>query len=148
MARSSAGRTDAPVLAADAAGEVTVEVPPLATYVWRAERALAEDLAAAEPTIRIVRPEAGGEIPTNRYRIEAEVEGAPYAEVTFAAAVDHPDVAAAEPFVIGVDDAPPYRVYWNTVDVPTGATVEVIATVAAGERRDVDRVEVTMGDRS
>ena len=51
--------------------------------------------------------------------------------------------------MIGVDDAAPYRVYWDNAAVAAGATVEVIATVADGSgalRSDV--ATATLGDRS
>ncbi|MEZ5220498.1 MAG: alpha-amylase family glycosyl hydrolase [Ilumatobacteraceae bacterium] len=133
---------DAPVVHSGTDGEVLIDVPPLTTVVLEAT---APNLppAAATP-IRIDRPDAGATIPTNRYRIEARIADRRYAEVTFAVALD-----GAEPQVIGVDDAPPYRVYWDNSVLPAGTEVEVFATVADGSGRTAtDRVIVALGDRS
>lgn len=134
---------DAPAgLRSDANGELFVEVPPLGTIVLRADAPLAPPSAA--PTMGITRPEPGDELQTERYRIEVALADRRYAEVTFAVAVD-----GSDPEVVGVDDAPPYRVYWNNADLPAGTEVDVIATVDDGSgalRSDV--VTVTLGDRS
>ncbi len=125
----------------DAAGEVLIEVPPLSAVVLRATTPL--PIAPEPPTISIVRPDDGGLVPTERYRIEARVEGARYAEVTFAYSVD-----GAAPVVIGTDDNPPYRVYWNNAHLPGGTDIEIIATVEDGSGRWVaDRTTATIGDR-
>jgi len=94
--------------------------------------------------VTIARPEDNGEIPTARYRIEAAVNDNRYAEVTFAVAVD-----GGDPVILGTDDAPPYRLYWNNQVIPAGAAVEIVATVDDGSGRlRSDSVMVTMGDRS
>ncbi len=122
-------------------GTVEVTVPALSSMVLVANDPLLT--ADAAPTIGIVRPGDGAEIPTPRYRIEAELGDRRYAEVTFAASID-----GGEPVVVGVDDAAPYRVYWNNADLPDGATVELIATVDDGSGRlRSDVVIVTLGDR-
>ncbi len=124
----------------DAAGELLVEVPPLSAVVLTAETPLG--FIEEAPQIALTRP-TGAEIPTFRYRLEAELADDRYAEVTFAVSVD-----GADPLVVGTDDAPPYRVYWNNTDIPAGATVEVIATVDDGSGRLRSAVhEVSMGDR-
>ena len=126
----------------DGSGELVVEVPPIGSTVLRAVRTL--DAPADQPSITIARPTDGVDIPTPRYRIEADLGDRRYAEVTFAAAVD-----GAEPVVLGVDDAPPYRVYWNNAALPAGSSVDLIATVDDGSgRRSSDIVTVTLGDRS
>jgi len=94
--------------------------------------------------VTIARPEDNGEIPTARYRIEAAVNDNRYAEVTFAVAVD-----GGEPLILGTDDAPPYRLYWNNQAIPASASVEIVATVDDGSGRiRSDSVTVTMGERS
>ena len=108
-------------------GELSFEIPPLSTVVLRAEGPA--PFPETAPEVTITRPE-GQEIPTLRYRLEAEVGDHRYAEVTFAVSVD-----GAEPVVVGVDDAPPYRVYWDNDTVPTGAAIEVIVTVDDGSGR-------------
>ncbi len=129
----------------DANGEILVEVEPLQTVVLRADQPLAEP--PSPPSVDLIRPEDGGEIPTPRYRLEADVRSATGndrrpVEVTFAVSID-----GGEPRVIGVDDAPPYRVYWNTVDVATGATVEIMATADEAGMVAGDRATVLMGAR-
>jgi glycosidase len=126
----------------DGAGEVTLEIGARSTAVLVADQPV--PITESEPSITIVRPEAGGEIPTVRYRIEVELGDRRYAEVTFAISVD-----GGEPLVLGTDDAPPYRLYWNNQAIPTGAEVEVIATVDDGSGRlRTNRVTVTMGERT
>ncbi len=140
------GETTIEPVTADASGEIFVEVGPLQTIVLQSQIPLADGIGP--PTIKLVRPDAGIEIPTPRYRIEADAVSAHNnrarpLEVTFAVAVD-----GAEPVIIGIDDAPPYRVYWNNLDVADGATVEIIATASDGQtQRSTDRVTVTMGER-
>jgi glycosidase len=128
-------------LRTDPTGVLRVEVPPLSTIVLRADAPVPSP--DEPPAITIVRPEDGAEVPTPRYRLEAELSDRRYAEVTFAAAID-----GAEPVVLGVDDAAPYRVYWDNSAFPPGTIVDVIATVADGTgalRSDV--VSVTLGER-
>ncbi len=122
-------------------GVVRVEVPPRSALLLMAETPL--PAPSAPPSVRIVRPSEASEIPTPRYRIEAEVGDRRYAEVTFSISVD-----GGEPVVLGVDDAPPYRLYWNNHPIPDGATVEitVVAVDNAGQQA-ADTVTVTMGDR-
>jgi glycosidase len=124
----------------DANGELVVEVPPLSTVVLVAETAV--PIPEAEPEVTLVRP-SGQEIPTFRYRVEAELADRRYAEVTFSVAVD-----GGEPVAIGTDDNPPYRVYWDNTDVADGAVVDIIATVDDGSGRLRSYVkQVTMGVR-
>ena len=133
---------DPPEVTTATDGQLSVEVPPLTTIVLRAEQPIAAP--DGPTTIDIVRPAHEGEIPTVRYRIEAELGDRRYAEVTFAVAVD-----GGEPVVIGVDDAAPYRVYWSNEGLSTGASVEVFATVSDGYSPPVsDTALVTIGDRS
>lgn len=130
-----------PAVTSDEDGELLVEVPPLSVVVLRATSPL--PIADEPPTVAIQRPDEGGLIPTERFRIQAAVGRARYAEVTFAYVVD-----GAEPVVIGTDDNPPYRVYWNNAHLPGGTEVELIATVEDGSGRLVaDRHTAMIGDR-
>jgi hypothetical protein len=125
----------------DASGELLVEVPPLSVVILRAESVLQPRSSA--PEIEFVRPDEGAEIPTLRYRLEAQLGDRRYAEVTFAVAID-----GGEPIVVGTDDAAPYRVYWNSADVADGAQVELIATVDDGSGRLRSAVRsATLGPR-
>jgi glycosidase len=107
---------------ARADGTVTIEVPPVSSVVLVADRKV--PLPDSSATITLVRPGPGTEIPTSRYRVEAELGDGRLAEVTFSARVD-----GGEPFLLGVDDAPPYRVYWDNSAFADGAAVEFIAVV-------------------
>ncbi len=117
-------------------GTVVVTAPGRSALVLRAEDAI---VIPDEPaSIELLRPTDGAVIPSERFRFEAVLDDRRPATVTFAVSID-----GNRPTVIGADDAPPYRVYWNngtTVEgsaVPTGSTVEVIATVVdgSGQRR-------------
>ncbi|MDX1448362.1 MAG: alpha-amylase family glycosyl hydrolase, partial [Acidimicrobiia bacterium] len=122
-------------------GTVQVEVPARSALVLRATEELA--VPSDPPTIRIVRPDPDTVIPTNRYRIEAEIGDRRYAEVTFSISI-----AGDEPVVLGTDDAPPYRVYWNNQDIPAGTSVELIVVVSDGSGRyAADTRTVTLGSR-
>ncbi|MEL6893545.1 MAG: alpha-amylase family glycosyl hydrolase, partial [Actinomycetota bacterium] len=109
-------------ITSDADGLLLAKVSALTTLVYVADRPI--PMPDEPTTIDVVRPDVGVEIPTNRYRIEAELGDRRYAEVTFAVAID-----GADPVIIGTDDAPPYRVYWNNADLQAGAELELIATV-------------------
>ncbi len=104
----------------DIAGVLSLDVPAGQSVVLMADR----EIVAADqpPAVRIVRPALDTEIPTFRYRIEAELSDDRYAEVTFSARID-----GGEPVLLGVDDAPPYRVYWNNAGLPDGASLEFYA---------------------
>jgi glycosidase len=122
-------------------GTVVIEVPPLTTLVYRATGPV--EPPSEPPAIAITRPDDDGEIATSRYRIEAELSDRRFAEVTFAVSID-----GAAPQVLGVDDAAPYRVYWSNADVPTGASVEIVATVDDGSGRlRSDVATATIGER-
>ena len=122
-------------------GTLTTDIPGLSTMVFRARDSL--PIPESEPSIALSRPNPGAELVTFRYRIEAEVGDRRYAEVTFAVSVD-----GAEPEIIGTDDAPPYRVYWNNHDLTAGASVEIIATVDDGSGRfRSDSRTVSIGER-
>jgi glycosidase len=129
------------VIRSDREGRVTISVPARSAVVLQAATALAIPDSAA--TVVLTRPNAGQEIPTPRYRIEAAVSDGRYAEVTFSISVD-----GAAPVVLGVDDAPPYRIYWNNHAIPTGAGVEITATVTDGSgRTSATTLPVTLADR-
>ena len=82
------------MVTADADGILSVDVPPTSTVVLMADREIATP--ADSPVIDIVRPMPGAEIPTFRYRIEAELSDDRYAEVTFSVSVD-----GGEPVLLG-----------------------------------------------
>ncbi|MFZ9042165.1 MAG: alpha-amylase family glycosyl hydrolase [Ilumatobacteraceae bacterium] len=130
-----------PTVRSDPDGALRLEVPPVGFALLRARTPV--PVRADPPAIRLVRPDAGAEIPTTRYRLEATVPDGRYAEVTFTVSVD-----GGPSRLVGVDDAPPYRVYWNNAAIADGAVVEVRATVVDGSGRwGTDTVEVTLGVR-
>jgi glycosidase len=130
------------VVSSDSEGLVTVEVPARSAILLRAIEPL--PFPDAPPTVRIARPTASQEIPTARYRIEAEVGDRRYAEVTFSISVD-----GGPAVILGTDDAPPFRLYWNNHTIAAGAEVEITVTVDDGSGRLAsDSVTVVMGDRS
>jgi hypothetical protein len=129
--------------ASDSSGVLRVDVPPLGSVILRADTPLS--FADAPAIVEIVRPDDGAEMLTTRYRVEAQlvVGSWNYAEVTFAASID-----GAEPVLLGVDDAPPYRVYFDTTAYPAGAEIEFIATVADGSGRlTSDVATAVVGER-
>lgn len=122
-------------------GSIEITIPPLTVWAWAALAPVA--VLDTDPTITIIRPDDGAEIPTNRYRLEASAGDDRLAEVTWAVSVD-----GADPVVLGVDDAPPYRVYWDRTALAPGVSVELIATIADGSGRfATDTTSVTIGPR-
>ncbi len=135
------GSGDAGSARSSADGSVDVAVPRRSVQILRAADPI--PVPGDAPTIELVRPTEGASIPTERFRFEAVLGDRRPATVTFAVSID-----GAEPVVIGTDDAPPYRVYWNNGTsvfgpaVPSGSTVEVTATVddGSGQRRSARAV--------
>lgn len=124
------------VLVAETAGEVTVTLAPLQFAVWRAETPLAP--TAQRASLRLTTPADGGVISVGtreidgltfplRREIRADVLGGDgMGEVTFVM------TRASRPGqydLLGVDDAPPYRVFWSPpADLAAGEEFEILAT--------------------
>jgi glycosidase len=133
------GIADASV--ADPDGMLVVDVPATSTVVLMADRQIGTSAGPAD--IDIVRPGAGTEIPTSRYRIEAELSDDRYAEVTFSASID-----GGAPILLGVDDAPPYRLYWNNGGYADGTEIEIFAVVDDLVNPPIETsVSATLGER-
>lgn len=129
------------LIESDPDGSVSIDLDPFSTVVLRAEAPL--PIEPTPPTVGITRPIAGAEIPSPRYRIEAQVDDGRYAEVTFSIRVD-----GSSPRLLGTDDAPPYRMYWSNAELDTGTSVELFAAVDDGSGNvSSDSVQVTLGDR-
>ncbi len=120
-------------LTADAGGEVTMDVAPFGLAVYRADAPIPANPSA--PGITITSLTDGQEVPlsvedldghdvVDRIEVAADVNGAGFAEVTFAASVNGGDYNP-----IGTDDNPPYRVFYPVTDLPDGATVSFKAIV-------------------
>jgi glycosidase len=111
-----------PDLRTDRDGQVTVTVPPLSFVIYQAKRDLPKQHDA--PDIEITVP-AEGAVVTRRAEVRAELGDERYAEVTFAVQIgDDPDYT-----VIGTDDSPPYRVFYDVSALPvdTPLTFRAIA---------------------
>ncbi len=107
----------APALTSDAAGMLTVSVPGLDFVIYRAAQPVT-NLGAA-PAAQFTSP-----APTVHGEIEVAVNLAPaaFAEVTFLVQVD-----GGPAQFLGVDDNPPYRVYYDTGGLANGSTLTFTA---------------------
>ncbi len=126
-----------PSLGADARGRVSATLAPLQFAVWRATAPLAAPATA--PEIKLTHPWPGstiwispreivGHTLPQRQEIRAEVSGGDgAAEVTFVMVRgSRPDQYE----LLGVDDAPPYRIFWRPpADLAAGEKLSFIATV-------------------
>jgi glycosidase len=113
---------DTPSATSAADGLLELTVPPLGAVVYRAEAPVPS--ASAAPLIAIEKPDESAQVGFDRFRIEAALDRGAYSEVTFAVAVD-----GGEFEIVGTDDAPPYRVFWDRTHLPAGSRVELMATV-------------------
>ncbi|MBI2514449.1 MAG: alpha-amylase [Opitutae bacterium] len=134
----SASDTVGSELVLDADGVAHVTLAPLQFAVWRAERPLAAP--ASTPRIALSAPTPGaplvngsreieGTVFPLRQEVRAEVEdGDGVAEVTFALE------RASRPGqfeLLGTDDAPPYRVFWQPPpDIASGEEITFVATAS------------------
>ncbi len=126
----------------DGEGVINIGVPARSAILLRAVDPL--PIPDSPPTVRIARPTNSQEIPTARYRIEAEVGDRRFAEVTFSMSI-----GGGTPVLLGTDDAAPFRLYWNNHSIAAGTEVEINVTVDDGSGRLAsDTVTVVMGDRS
>jgi hypothetical protein len=129
-------------VASDATGLVEILVPGLGAVAYRADRPVPPSPAA--PGIRISRPDDGAVVELPRFRLQADLDREAFAEVTFAVSID------GGPFqVLGTDDSPPFRVYWDNSGLPDDTAVELLATVDdLSGNTTVDRIAFTLGDRT
>lgn len=120
----------------DASGRLHVQLAPLQFQVWRAESALAP--SSGELRVRLVNPAPGaalafsvretdGHLFPSRQEFRAELGGSDgLAEVTFVLQrASRPDQYE----LLGIDDTPPYRVFWRPPpDLPAGEEFSITAT--------------------
>jgi glycosidase len=121
-------------------GEITVAVPPLSFVIYRADMALPPSPAA--PGIAIAAPEEGQEV-RGRVAVEATLDPNVFVEVTFAVQVgDDPDWT-----ILGTDNNPPYRVFYNTdwLAVGTPLTFRAIVDDLSGNLNSAT-VQAVVGD--
>lgn len=102
-------------------GTITVPMEGLSTVVLVADRPVVTP--EGTPMVTIVKPKPGAQLPTFRYRIEAETADLRYLEVSFAVSIN-----GAEPIYLGTDDAPPFRIHWDNTPFADGDDVEFIVT--------------------
>ncbi len=116
-------------LTSNAAGRLTVTVPPLSAVVYESAGQIPASEAA--PSISLTSPpetEAG----PGRVEVRADVAGTSFYEVTFQARSGSGAWQA-----IGTDDNAPYRVFHDVADLPAGSPVQYRAIVLdnAGHER-------------
>ena len=104
-------------------GKVTVKVAPIGYVVYKANAALPPSQSA--PSITMTKPAPGADV-WERTEIAATVSGNRLAEVTFAVKVGD----AAEFTVIGTDNNPPYRVFYDVSKLKVGTKLELKAIVS------------------
>ncbi|MEN4041328.1 MAG: pullulanase-type alpha-1,6-glucosidase, partial [Anaerolineaceae bacterium] len=90
--------------------------------IYRAEAPVA--IPASASAIAITAPTAGAEV-SGRFEVAASLASTRYAEVTFTAAINGGDYQ-----LIGADDNPPFRVYYDASSLPDGASVTFKAIAA------------------
>lgn len=121
-------------LTTDANGALAINLPALGFAIYKAATALPASTAA--PTISISNltnnqevtlgtQELDGNTVPDRLEIRADVAGNSYAEVTFAVRA----TGTTTYTVIGVDDNPPYRVFYNANGLPANTTLDILAIV-------------------
>lgn len=137
---------DASVLASltsDDQNYVTVTAPALSFVIYKADAALPP--SAAAPAIDFTL-NSGDEIAGENDRAEISVTLGTqniFAEVTFAVRVG----TEAEYTVIGTDDNPPYRVFYNVGDLPAGTPVSIKAIVNdLNGHYNSAQIETTVGE--
>ena len=105
-----------------AGGRLTVDVPPLSFVIYRATQPLPPSPVA--PAISFTTPAAGAEI-FGRAEIGAALSTHQFAEVTFAVR----QAGESDFTLIGVDNNPPYRVFYDVSDLPLGTELTFKAIV-------------------
>jgi pullulanase-type alpha-1,6-glucosidase len=102
---------------ADAAGRVTVTVPPLSVAVYRANSVMTDSKAA--PPVHPLAPSAGGAV-GGRAEIGAAVPANTFTEVSFL----YRPVGTSTWQPIGTDDNAPYRVFHDVSGLAKGTLLE------------------------
>ncbi len=125
-------------IASDAGGFVTVFVPGLDVRIYRAETPAPD--STGTPGVMISTPEEGAEV-LGVVEVRAELSRELFAEVSFAVSVDGGDFE-----VLGTDDNPPYRIFYDVSGHPGGTVLRFKAIVDdLAEHYAADDVTVTVG---
>ncbi len=120
-------------LTTDAEGRLTLTVPALEFAVYKAANPV--PTSAEAPGINIVLPQTGETVAlirttqdgypyTQPLEVQAELDRAIPAEVTFAVKVGDGPYR-----IVGTDNNPPYRVFYRTSDIPKDVTLTFKAVV-------------------
>jgi hypothetical protein len=100
---------------------LSVNLPALGFALYQAQSAI--PASASAPGIVVSAPISGSQV-SGQVEVRADLDRALFAEVTFVVSVD------GAPFtVLGTDDNPPYRVFYDADAVPTGTTLRFKAIV-------------------
>ena len=104
----------------DASGRLPLTVPALSAVVYRAAAALAP--STRNPIVTLTEPAEGAEVVGN-VELAAVLDRAQLAEVTFALKAG----AATEWTVLGTDDNPPYRIFYDVSGLAAGTPLQIKA---------------------
>ncbi len=130
----SESSSTAATLTTEANGQLTINVPATGFVIYQASQPIPPSLDAPEVTIANLDPDQeialgfqvldGNQVP-QRIEIRADVASEQFAEVTFAVREENSEEFA----LIGVDNSPPYRVFYDASAWPTDAELEFLAVV-------------------
>ena len=129
--------TGAASLTTDANGALAINLPALGFAIYKAAGALPASTAAPNISISnltnnqevtLGTQNLDGNIVPDRMEIRTAVAGTGYAEVTFAVRA----TGTTSYTVIGVDDNPPYRVFYDASKLPANTTLDILAIVNDG----------------
>jgi alpha-amylase len=125
-------------LTTDRSSRLHVEVAPLSAVVYESVRQIPRSDKA--PSIRVGDPAPSTET-NSRMKVQAEVSGSSFNEVTFYAKVGNAPWTS-----IGTDDTRPYRVYHDTAAINDGTKISYRAVVRdnAGHTRTSNNQRATV----
>ncbi|MEZ4732567.1 MAG: pullulanase-type alpha-1,6-glucosidase [Caldilineaceae bacterium] len=121
-------------LTTDANGALSINLPALGFAIYKATAALpastdAPNISISNLTnnqeVTLGTQNLDGNTVPDRLEIRADVAGNSYAEVTFAVRA----TGTTSYTVVGVDDNPPYRVFYDASGLPANTTLDILAIV-------------------
>ncbi|HEX5533064.1 MAG TPA: alpha-amylase family glycosyl hydrolase [Actinomycetales bacterium] len=104
--------------------KLTLTVPPLSAVVYESAGRIPRSMAAPAISLRTPEPASGHQSANGRMRVQADVTGASFYEVTFQARTPGGDWQT-----IGTDDNAPYQVFHDVADLRSGTQLEYRAIV-------------------